>query len=125
MTFLLASDIKTACEEYLSNLYPDNTNIKMHILNNAVEFAKKVGDTGKLFGSVTSQDIADSVAKKGFEIDKRKLQIKESIKSLGDFKVPYKIHPEVTAEIKVKVIKEEVKGKDSEKIEEKPAENKE
>jgi len=89
------------------------------------EFLKKVGDTGKLFGSVTSQDIADSVAKQGVEIDKRKLQIKEPIKSLGDFTVSYKVHPEVVAEIKVKVKKEEVKGEDSGKTEEKSAEKKE
>ena len=73
------------------------------------EFVKKVGDTGKLFGSVTNQDIADAVSKQGVDIDKRKIQLKEPIKALGDFTASYKVHPEVSAEIKIKVIKEETK----------------
>ncbi len=84
------------------------------------EFVKKVGDTGKLFGSVTSQDIADSMSKQGVDIDKRKIQLKEPIKALGDFTASYKVHPEVTAEIKIKVTKEE-----EPKTEEKTAEEKE
>jgi len=88
------------------------------------EFVKKVGDTGKLFGSVTSQDIADAVSKQGVDIDKRKIQLKEPIKALGDFTASYKVHPEVTAEIKIKVVKEESKEEDSGKTEEKTAEEK-
>jgi large subunit ribosomal protein L9 len=88
------------------------------------EFVKKVGDTGKLFGSVTSQDIADAVSKQGVDIDKRKIQLKEPIKALGDFTASYKVHPEVIAEIKIKVTKEESKTEDSGKTEEKPAEEK-
>jgi large subunit ribosomal protein L9 len=88
------------------------------------EFVKKVGDTGKLFGSVTSQDIADAVSKQGVDIDKRKIQLKEPIKALGDFTASYKVHPEVTAEIKIKVVKEESKEESSGKTEEKTAEEK-
>jgi large subunit ribosomal protein L9 len=88
------------------------------------EFVKKVGDTGKLFGSVTNQDIADAVSKQGVDIDKRKIQLKEPIKALGDFTASYKVHPEVTAEIKIKVVKEESKEEDSGKTEEKTAEEK-
>ncbi len=68
---------------------------------------KKVGDQGKLFGSVTSQEIADLVAANGVEIDRRKIQLSEPIKALGEFKVPIKLHPEITAEIKLTVIAEE------------------
>jgi large subunit ribosomal protein L9 len=88
------------------------------------EFVKKTGDTGKLFGSVTSQDIADFVSKNGIDIDKRKIQLKEPIKALGDFTVSYKVHPEVTAEIKVKVSAEKVVVKEAPKAEEAPAEEK-
>ena len=68
---------------------------------------KKVGDQGKLFGSVTSQEIADLVAANGVEIDRRKIQLSEPIKALGEFKVPIKLHPEITGEIKLTVTAEE------------------
>lgn len=64
---------------------------------------KKVGDQGKLFGSVTSQEIADLVSAQGVEIDRRKIQLGEPIKSLGEFKVPVKLHPEVIAEMTLTV----------------------
>ncbi len=64
---------------------------------------KKVGEQGKLFGSVTSQEIADMVSAQGVEIDRRKIQLSEPIKSLGEFKIPIKLHPEITAEIQLTV----------------------
>jgi len=64
---------------------------------------KKVGEQGKLFGSVTSQEIADLVSAQGVEIDRRKIQLSEPIKSLGEFKIPVKLHPEVIAEIRLTV----------------------
>ena len=64
-----------------------------------------VGEEDKLFGSVTSQDIADSLQEKGIEIDKRKIQLEEPIKSLGIYTIPAKLHPEVTANVKVWVVK--------------------
>ncbi|SVC66637.1 uncharacterized protein METZ01_LOCUS319491 [marine metagenome] len=76
-------------------------------------FNKKTGDSGKLFGAVTAQDITESLRGHGVELDRRKLQLKESIKSLGDFEVPVKLHPEVTVAVKVKVIQEEVESKAS------------
>jgi len=65
------------------------------------------GEEDKLFGSVTSQDIADLLAEKDIRIDKRKIQLDEPIKSLGVYQVPIKLHPEVTAKVKLFVIKEE------------------
>ncbi len=76
-------------------------------------FNKKTGDSGKLFGAVTAQDITESLRGQGIELDRRKLQLKESIKSLGDFEVPVKLHPEVAVAVKVKVIQEEVDSKES------------
>lgn len=64
---------------------------------------KKMGDQGKLFGSVTSQEIAELVSAQGIEIDRRKIQLGEAIKSLGEFKIPVKLHPQVTAEMTLTV----------------------
>ena len=74
-------------------------------------FKKKTGDNGKVFGAVTTQDISESLRSHGVELDRRKLQLKEPIKSLGDFEVPVKLHPEVTVVVKVTVVQEEVKSK--------------
>jgi len=73
----------------------------------AVSIAVKAGEEDKLFGSVTTQHIADSLKEKGFEIDRKTILLSEPIKTLGSFDVPIKLHPEVTAQIKVDVVKEE------------------
>ena len=67
---------------------------------------RKVGEHDVLFGSVTSGDIAEFLRAKGIEIDKRKIQLEEPIKQLGDYEVKVKLHPEVTATVKVLVTKE-------------------
>lgn len=73
-----------------------------------VELAIKVGEGGKTFGSVSSKEIAQAVKEQmNLDVDKKKIQLKEAIKSLGTHIVPIKLHPEVTAELKV-VVKEEV-----------------
>ena len=74
-------------------------------------FKKKTGDNGKIFGAVTTQDISESLRSHGVELDRRKLQLKEPIKSLGDFEVPVKLHPEVTVVVRVTVVQEEVESK--------------
>jgi large subunit ribosomal protein L9 len=66
----------------------------------------KVGEEEKLFGSVTSMDIAEALATQGFEIDKKKIHIDEPIKRIGEYVVHVKIHPEVSAPIKVHVVSE-------------------
>jgi len=68
---------------------------------------KKVGEQGKLFGSVTAQNIHELLHESGIEIDKRKIQMDDPIKTLGDFKIPVKLHPKVTAEINLSVVAEE------------------
>jgi large subunit ribosomal protein L9 len=72
----------------------------------SVTAAVQVGDEEKLFGSVTSQNIADLLKESGHEIDRRKIMLDEPIKALGVYEVPVKLHPEVTAHIKVWVVKE-------------------
>src|SRR5262245_12579288 len=69
--------------------------------------AKKVGENDQLYGSVTNADIAEVLAKKGFEIDRRKILLPDPIKSLGEHTVPVKLHRDVTAQLKVTVAKEE------------------
>ena len=73
----------------------------------SIAIKQKAGENDQLFGSVTSKDVADALAAKGFTIDRRKIQLDDPIKSLGEFKVPVRLHKDVTAEITVVVAKEE------------------
>ena len=71
-----------------------------------LEFARKVGEHGLLYGSVTSMDIAEAFAAKGYEIERRKITLKDPIKEIGEYEVPVKLHREVTTNVKV-VVKSE------------------
>lgn len=73
----------------------------------SVTIKQKAGENDQLFGSVTSKDVADALAAKNFTIDRRKIQLEEPIKQLGEFKIPVKLHKDVTAEITVVVAKDE------------------
>ncbi len=73
----------------------------------SVTIKAKVGEEGKLFGSVTTMDIAEAAKAQGVIIDKRKIVLEEPIKRLGDYTIPVKLHADVTAEFKVSVIAEE------------------
>jgi large subunit ribosomal protein L9 len=73
-----------------------------------VEIARRVGENQTLYGSVTSADVAQALAAKGFEIDKRKIQLVDPLKALGETTVPVKIHRDVTVPVKVKVVAETV-----------------
>ena len=66
----------------------------------------QVGEENKVFGAVTSQNIADLLAEKGVEVDRRKIVLDEPLKALGVFKVPIKLHAQVEAQIKVWVVRE-------------------
>jgi large subunit ribosomal protein L9 len=68
--------------------------------------AQKAGENDQLFGSVTAQDIANALAAKNFTIDRRKVQLDEPIKQLGDYKVTLRLHKEVSTEIGVSVVRE-------------------
>ncbi|NQT23740.1 50S ribosomal protein L9 [candidate division KSB1 bacterium] len=65
-----------------------------------------VGEEDRVFGSVTTQDIADLIKEKGFEVDKRKINLDEPIKALGVYTVPIKLHSDVEAKVRVWVVKE-------------------
>ena len=72
-----------------------------------LHISQKAGENDHLFGSVTSQDVAGLLEKQGYTIDRRKIQMDGAIKTLGEHKVPVRLHRDVTAEITVIVAKEE------------------
>ena len=72
----------------------------------SVSFTRKSGENDQLFGSVTSGDIAEALAKKSFDIDRRKIQLHEPLKTVGEFTVPIKLHKDVTTHLKVVIEKE-------------------
>jgi large subunit ribosomal protein L9 len=71
-----------------------------------IEIARRVGEHDALYGSVTSADVAQALAAKGFDVDKRKVQMPDPFKAIGEYTVPVKIHRDVTAQVKVKVVPE-------------------
>ena len=73
----------------------------------SLQFSRKAGEHDALFGSVTSADIAHELEARGFQIDRRKIELDQPLKALGEFEVPLKLHKEVTVQIKVTVIKQE------------------
>ena len=73
----------------------------------SLHFARKAGEHDTLFGSVTSADIAHELEGRGFHIDRRKIELDQPLKALGEFSVPIKLHKEVTVQIKVAVTKQE------------------
>lgn len=78
--------------------------LKVKVEELTVELKSKTGEGGRLFGSITSKQIADELNKKhGIKVDKRKMDLPEAIRTLGVTKVPVKLHPEVTATLKVHV----------------------
>ena len=72
-----------------------------------VTISQKAGENDQLFGSVTSKDVAEALEKQNFTIDRRKIHLEDPIKQLGEFKVPVRLHKDVTVEITVVVAKEE------------------
>ncbi len=71
-----------------------------------LQIARRVGETEVLYGSVTTADIADALAAKGLEVDRRKIQLHDPIKKLGEFEIPIKLHRDVTVAVKLKVVAE-------------------
>lgn len=72
----------------------------------SLTISASVGEEDKMFGSITSQDIADALKQQGYEIDRKKIVLEEPIKALGIYSVPIKLYPEVEAHVKVWVVKE-------------------
>ncbi len=71
-----------------------------------VQFTRKAGEKDHLFGSVTAGDIAEALGKKGFNVDRRKIQLDEPLKVVGEFTVPVRLHRDVATSVKVVIEKE-------------------
>jgi large subunit ribosomal protein L9 len=76
----------------------------------SLHFVRKAGEQDALFGSVTSSDIAHELEGRGFNIDRRKIELEQPLKALGEFNVAIKLHREVTVQIKVAVTKQDSEG---------------
>lgn len=72
----------------------------------SLTIAGKAGEEGKLFGSVTAQDIAEALGRQGHTVDRRRIELEHPIKSLGEHLVTVRVHPEVHAEVRVSVVAE-------------------
>jgi large subunit ribosomal protein L9 len=85
--------------------------IAQRMANVEIDIPRKVGETEALYGSVTTADIAEALGAKGFDVDRRKIQLHEPIKKLGEFDIPVKLHRDVSANVKVRVVAEGGTGK--------------
>lgn len=72
----------------------------------SLHFTRRAGESDQLFGSVTTSDIASELESRGFNVDRRKIQLNEPLKNLGEFDVPIRLHKDVTTHIKVTITKE-------------------
>jgi large subunit ribosomal protein L9 len=70
-----------------------------------LSFARRVGENDTLYGSVTAADVAEALAERAFDVEKRKVHLHEPLKQLGEFTVPVKLHRDVTAQVKVRIVK--------------------
>ncbi len=71
-----------------------------------LRIARKVGDNDTLYGSVTNSDIADLIKEKGFDVDRRKILLPDPLRALGEALVPVKLHRDVTAQLKITIVKQ-------------------
>lgn len=95
---------KMMVEHIKKKLIKTTTDIKQNIENLQLVIEKPMGDQEKLFGSVTAQDISEALEQNGLKIDKRKIELDTPIHSIGLYNIVVKLHPEVVANLKVKVV---------------------
>ena len=97
---------KRQVQQRMEKTKKDSEKMGQRIEKLSCTFAKTVGESGKLFGSVTSMDIESFLKENGIEVDRKKIILEEPIKNLGMFTVPIKLNSEVTAHLKVWVVQE-------------------
>jgi large subunit ribosomal protein L9 len=97
---------KRQVQQSMEKTKKDAEKMAQQIATLSCTFAKTIGESGKLFGSVTSMDIENYLKENGMEVDRKKISLEEPIKNIGMFTVPIKLHPEVTALLKVWVVQE-------------------
>ncbi len=81
--------------------------LSARIAETEITIARRVGETSQLYGSVTTADLAEALSAKGLDIDKRKIHLDEPIKAIGEFTVPVRLFRDVTAQLKVHVVKQD------------------
>ena len=97
---------KKVIQEKAKRVKSQAQDLSTRIVNVTVVIKAKAGEGGKLFGSVTTMDIAEQLKNEGIDIDKKKISLDEPIKRLGTYTVNLKLHPEVSTPIQVEVIEE-------------------
>ena len=97
---------KRLVQQRMEKAKKDAEKLGRQIENLSCTFAKTVGESGTLFGSVTSMDVENYLKENGIEVDRKKIALEEPIKNLGMFTVLIKLHPEVTTHLKVWVVQE-------------------
>lgn len=97
---------KRTLQVHLARERQESEELGRRIAQLSCTIVKKVGESDTLYGSVTNGDVAEALQKEGYSIDKRKILLEDPIKSLGIYSVPIRLHPEVTCELKVWVVKE-------------------
>jgi large subunit ribosomal protein L9 len=95
---------REAAQQRESRLLEEMNRLKTALETLVVEVRAKAGDEGRLFGSVTAQDIAEALSRKGFEITKKQVELDEPIKTAGFYKVTLRLHPKHTAKVEVNVV---------------------
>ena len=98
--------IKQQQEAKADRVKADAESLRARIEALAYEERRQASEEGKLFGSVTAQDIADFLAARGIKLDRKRITLDEPIKALGEFSVSVRLHPDVTAQLKVNVARE-------------------
>jgi large subunit ribosomal protein L9 len=98
--------IKTQQEAKASRIKAEADALRAQIEALSCEERRQASEEGKLFGSVTPQDLVDFLGRHGIQIERRRVGLPEPIKSLGEFAAPIRLHPEVTAQLKVVVVRE-------------------
>lgn len=96
---------KRAVQTRQSKLKKEAEDLAARLAGLSITVKKEAGEGDKLFGSVTTKDIADALLREKITVDKRSIELKEPIKQLGIFEVPVRLHAEVTASLKVLVVK--------------------
>jgi large subunit ribosomal protein L9 len=98
--------IKKQQEAKADRVKADAEGLRARIESLAYEERRQASEEGKLFGSVTAQDIADFLGTRGIPMDRKRITLEEPIKALGEFSVSMRLHPDVTAQLKVTVVRE-------------------
>lgn len=101
--------LKRQTEEKIKKIKKQAESVAEKLANLTLTISAKAGEEGKLFGSITSMNIADELKKQGFNIDRKKIILEQPFKMIGNYEVKIKLEGNVTANLKVSIIKEDEK----------------